>query len=56
MTLKTFLGRTSLKKALSWVIDTFKAHERILFEGNGYSGDWEKLAEERGLPKPPHHS
>ena len=37
------------KEALSWVIDTFKAHERILFEGNGYSGDWEKLAEERAF-------
>ena len=43
-------GENFTKEALSWVIDTFKAHERILFEGNGYSGDWEKLAEERGLP------
>ncbi len=42
MTLKTFQGELT-KEALSWVIDTFKAHERILFEGM-YSGDW-------GLPK-----
>jgi glutamine synthetase len=27
-----------------------KESKRIRFEGNGYSDDWEKLAEERGLP------
>jgi len=29
--------------------DTFKAHRRILFDGNGYSVEWEKEAEKRGL-------
>ena len=29
--------------------DTFAAHKRILFDGNGYSEEWEKEAEARGL-------
>ena len=29
--------------------DTFAAHRRIIFDGNGYSEDWEKEAEKRGL-------
>ena len=29
--------------------DTFAAHRRILFDGNGYSKEWEKEAENRGL-------
>ena len=29
--------------------NTFKAHRRILFDGNGYSEEWEKEAEKRGL-------
>ncbi len=29
--------------------DTFAEHKRILFDGNGYSDEWEKQAEERGL-------
>ena len=29
--------------------DTFKAHRRIIFDGNGYSEEWAKEAEERGL-------
>ncbi len=29
--------------------DTFSAHMRILFDGNGYSEEWEKEAEKRGL-------
>ncbi|MBR7098692.1 MAG: glutamine synthetase III [Clostridia bacterium] len=29
--------------------DTFKAHRRILFDGNGYSEEWEREAERRGL-------
>ncbi|MBQ2735671.1 MAG: glutamine synthetase III [Clostridia bacterium] len=28
---------------------TFQAHHRILFDGNGYSEEWEKEAAERGL-------
>ena len=37
-------------KAMAWVRETFKAHQRILFEGNGYAGEWEQEAERRGLP------
>ncbi len=29
--------------------DTFTAHERIIFDGNGYSDEWTKEAEQRGL-------
>ncbi|MBO5294874.1 MAG: glutamine synthetase III, partial [Clostridia bacterium] len=29
--------------------ETFSAHRRILFDGNGYSEDWEKEAARRGL-------
>ena len=29
--------------------DTFTAHHRILFDGNGYSDEWEKEAQKRGL-------
>ena len=36
--------------AMDLVIDTFKKHKRIMFDGNGYSDDWVKEAEERGLP------
>ena len=36
--------------ALAWVKQTLKDHHRIIFEGNGYSEEWEKEAEKRGLP------
>ncbi|MBQ8849589.1 MAG: glutamine synthetase III [Clostridia bacterium] len=29
--------------------DTFAAHSRIIFDGNGYSEEWQKEAERRGL-------
>ena len=29
--------------------DTFKAHQRIIFNGNGYGGDWVREAQRRGL-------
>jgi glutamine synthetase len=32
-----------------WVRDTLKAHERIIFNGDGYSDSWVKEAEKRGL-------
>ena len=32
------------------VIDTYKKHKRIIFNGNGYSGEWVAEAEKRGLP------
>ncbi len=36
--------------ALEWVKKTLKEHHRIIFEGNGYSEEWEAEAEKRGLP------
>ena len=35
--------------AAAWIKTTIKAHERILFNGNGYSAQWEAQAEARGL-------
>jgi glutamine synthetase len=32
------------------VVDTFKAHKRIIFNGNNYADSWIKEAEKRGLP------
>ena len=36
--------------ALEWVKKTLKEHHRIIFEGNGYSDEWEAEAAKRGLP------
>ncbi|MBM6815050.1 glutamine synthetase III [Olsenella uli] len=36
--------------ALRWVRHTLRDHQRVLFEGNGYSEEWEVEAERRGLP------
>ena len=30
--------------------ETFTKHKRVIFNGNGYAGEWEKEAERRGLP------
>ena len=35
--------------AAAWVKKTIKAHQRILFNGNGYSTEWEVEAKRRGL-------
>lgn len=35
--------------AFAWVKRTLKAHQRILFNGNGYAPAWEKEAKRRGL-------
>jgi glutamine synthetase len=32
------------------VVELFKKHHRILFDGNGYSAEWHAEAEKRGLP------
>ncbi len=37
-------------KALEWVKATLTAHQRIIFNGNGYSDEWVAEAEKRGLP------
>ena len=36
--------------AMRWVRHTLRDHQRVLFEGNGYSEEWEAEAERRGLP------
>ncbi len=39
-----------LEKTLAKLIkDTFAAHKRIIFDGNGYSEEWEREAARRGL-------
>ncbi len=35
--------------AAAWIKKTIKAHQRVLFNGNGYSAQWEAEAEQRGL-------
>ena len=35
--------------AAEWIKKTIKAHQRILFNGNGYSAEWEQEAKQRGL-------
>ncbi len=35
--------------AAAWIKRTIKAHQRILFNGNGYAAEWEIEAEGRGL-------
>ncbi len=35
--------------ALAWVKKTLTDHRRIIFNGNGYSGEWPEEAEKRGL-------
>ena len=36
--------------AMRWVRHTLRDHQRVLFEGNGYSEEWEAEAARRGLP------
>ena len=37
------------KKAIAYIKKTLIDHQRIIFNGNGYSEEWEKEAEKRGL-------
>ena len=32
------------------IVDIFNKHDRVIFNGNGYSDEWVKEAEKRGLP------
>lgn len=44
-------GATDLQKAITRIVrHTLKEHGRIIFDGNGYSEEWVKEAERRGLP------
>ena len=38
------------KKVAEIIRDTFTKHKRVIFNGNGYSEEWEKEAKLRGLP------
>ncbi len=40
----------AMAKAREVAIDIFKKHDRIIFNGNGYSDEWIEEAERRGLP------
>lgn len=35
------------------VVEVFKAHQRVVFNGNGYSEEWHQEAAQRGLPNVP---
>ena len=42
------------EKALQKLVcETFAAHKRIIFNGNGYSQEWQKIAKDRGLSNLP---
>ncbi len=43
-------GRSPLEAALALSAEIWKAHKRIVFNGNGYSQEWIKEAASRGLP------
>lgn len=46
----TLEGAEDFDTAVSALLkETFSKHRRILFDGNGYSDEWEKQADERGL-------
>lgn len=46
------LDKSSNKEetAKEWIKKTVKEHFKVIFNGNGYSKEWEKEAERRGLP------
>ena len=44
-------GQKGLEAAINdVVVELFKKHQRILFNGNGYSAEWHAEAAQRGLP------
>ncbi|MBD3377348.1 glutamine synthetase type III [candidate division KSB1 bacterium] len=48
---QTMAKGTELKEAVLAVLRKhIKSHEKVLFEGNNYSKEWEQEAEKRGLP------
>ena len=42
-------GEDFERAALAWIKKTLRDHERIIFDGNGYSDEWQKEAARRGL-------
>ncbi len=48
--LEKYAGKASLEKEMKKLIrEELKAHQRILFDGDGYSNEWVKEAKKRGL-------
>jgi len=48
--LEPYMGKASLQKEMKKLIrEELKAHQRILFDGNGYSAEWVREAKKRGL-------
>ncbi len=43
-------GEAFDKKVAELIRNTFAKHKRVIFNGNGYSEEWEKEAKRRGLP------
>ena len=43
-------GEAFDNKVAEIIRDTFTKHRRVIFNGNGYSEEWEKEAKRRGLP------
>lgn len=39
-----------VSESLRWIKETLTRHQRIIFNGNGYSAEWEVEAARRGLP------
>lgn len=48
--IKKISSRPSQEDILKLIVDTLNENKRVCFEGNGYSSDWHKEAEKRGLP------
>ncbi len=50
-TLREFADRLENgEDATALITETLKAHERVIFNGNGYTEEWVRIAEKRGLP------
>ncbi|MDO4537363.1 MAG: glutamine synthetase III, partial [Coriobacteriales bacterium] len=47
---KRYDGEDFLSVAMRFVRHTFRDHQRVIFDGNGYSDEWEAEAARRGLP------
>jgi glutamine synthetase len=48
---KTSQGMSVIDATLLIASEAWKAHSRVVFNGNGYSPEWAKEAEVRGLPR-----
>ncbi len=44
-------GKDVEAEALAIVAESYQAHRRVIFSGNGYSSEWAAEAERRGLPR-----